>query len=880
MTIVSACTQDNDYQPTESPMGEVSISLSTEGYAPQSKSTIEVGVPQPEELTVEIFKITDLGKIRLYKDTYENTKDKSIKLNCADYKLVAFYGDSLATGEDKAYYEGMTTFSLVPENRQQDVQATAKVANVRVAVEYGDNLLYDYTEYYSVIRSVTPGGRKKSVEFYQDETGKKAFVPYGTLHYELYAKIDGQWKYFPAEPVQPEKGDDITFKVDTKKLDGQSGINVTVAQTENKEYSYDIPSTALPQDAPKINTEMPSEIQLVEGDPARSDLRMNLVAGGNIKECWLEIDSEYLAAEGVPEKIDLAAETIEPHIKAALERCGVKWMKSMAGNRFAYIDFSGITKFISENVCNPDNLFEAEFSVEIIDQRHNPGQSSHNGIYKSSKYSFVQGVPVPSVSVNGFENGSIKVLEGTGQTAQGIKASVTAKGRIGHCYLAIDSPYLLAQGIPARVDLSSIDAATAQKIKEVGVNWPSDIASKTYAEIDFSGLVAYMDKNMYSAAKGQAFAGFSLTVNNEVTLDPAANVAQTQVGNFEYDLPEATISTIQDYNVWAKKIYDFSVNLTKGNPQQVKLQYSTGNGLWTDITSNTTLDGSVLKCAKLKTSPATQYSIRAIYHNNPDLWIGFNQVTTESETQIPNSDFETWTMQKFSFRTYIVGKGTKYRDWYLPYSNAADAWWAVNSKRTMPSETNGETALEKVLTYKVFPTVSYSVNNVYQGAKSAQIMTIAIGKNSTGSSLAGGDSRVVAGELFIGTADDQGNHSTDGRSFHSRPSKLTFKYQYKSIDNEQFLAHVKISLGNKSLTKEFYGNHSDSWATATIDLNGAGDYEVAGTPKATGIYISFKSTSSDDPEYQLSKSEEVAGTTYKLHRGSVLRIDDLKLIYE
>ena len=552
----------------------------------------------------------------------------------------------------------------------------------------------------------------------------------------------------------------------------------------------------------------------------------------------------------------------------------------MAGRRFAYVDFTGVADFICSTQCDPDNLFRASFSVDLVDQRMNPGQSSHVGVASSITHTFVQGVPAPSITVNGFENGPISIMEGTGTTVDGLKAFVVAKGRIRNCYLDINSPYLAAQGIPSRVDLANVDATTAQKLKNFGIVWPSDMSSLTIAEIDFSGVSDYMESSMYSAAKGDAFATFALTAKNEVTLDESKNEGATSVGSFKYLLPSATVTTIQNHNVWAKKIYDFSVNLTAGNPNHLKLQYSTDNATWTDINANTVLNGTTLSCSKLQTEPNTLYNIRAIYHNNPDLCVDFTPVTTEAAAQIPNSDFETWTVQKFSYQAYVVGTGTKYRDWYLPYSDPSDSWWAVNSKRTMPTETNGETAFEAVLTYKVFPTVSYSLNNFYQGSKSAQIMTIAVGKNSTGGSLAGGDSRIVAGELFIGTADNAGNHSSEGRGFYSRPNKLTFKYQYKSIANEQFLVHVRLNIGDKSVIKEFHGKHSDTWATAVIDLNETGDYDIAGTPKATGIYISFKSTGSGSPEYQLKKSEEVAGTSYNLHRGSVLRIDNLQLIYE
>ena len=874
--VLAACTQDKMSEPSEEVTGEVFLILNTEGMAPQSKAVVEVGVPKPEDLTVEIFKNTDLERVRLYRDTYNKAAGKSIKLNCADYTMSAFYGDSLAVGENRAYYEGCADFSLTPQNRTAQVEITAKIANVRVSVEYGDNLLYDYPEFYAKVRSETAGGRMKSAEFYQDEYKKKTFVPYGTLYFELYAKVDGQWKYFPARPVEPKRGDDVVFKVDTERLYGSQGINVTISQLDKKDKSYEVPATMLPQDSPEVSSGSLYELtEMVQGDPAKTGLRMDLVVDGNIKECWLNVSSDYLAALGVPERVDLASDRLSSRVKTALESVGLKWMDSMYGRRFAYVDFSGITKFISETTCNPDNLFSADFSIDIIDQRHNPGETDHEGTFASKTYSFVQGVPAPSVSVSGFENGGIEILEGTGVTYDGLKAKVVAKGRIAHCYLYVNSPYLREMGVPTRVDLCEPDSQVETLLRELGVDWPSDMSQLTEAEIDFSGLAAYMDRSMYSASKGETFATFNLLVENKVCLDDTKLNVSAPVGSFKYTLPSATVSTIQDYNVWAKKIYDFNVNLTKGNPNHLKLQYSTDNATWTDITENTTLSGTVLSCSKLTTESNTLYNIRAIYHNNPDLWIGFNSVTTEAEAQIPNSDFEDWVIKQFSYVKKTVDTGTGYRDWYVPTEN----WWAVNSKRTMPSETNGN-FLEETQPYKVFPTVSYSVNNYCQGIKSAQIMTIGIGNTSTGVSLEGGDKRVVAGEMFIGTADDNGNHSSDGHAFGSRPSKISFKYQYKSISSENFKAFVRITLGDRVVTKEFIGEHSSSWSTAVIDLTEDASYDVKGTPKATDIYISFLSTTSSSPAHEKKCSEEVAGKSYNLHRGSVLRIDDLQLIYE
>ena len=866
--VVASCTQDNMSEPTAEMTGELILSLDTEGMITLSKASIEVGVPKPEDLTVEIFKKTDLENVRLYRDTYSKIKEKPVKLNCADYRMLAYYGDSLAVGEDLAYYECMADFSLTPQERSVNVSATAKVSNVRVAVEYGENLEHDYTEYYSVVRSVTPGGRRKTLEFYQDEVNKKAFVPYGTLYFELYAKVDGQWKYFPSKAVEPLRGDDITFKVDTKRLTGQQGITVTIAQLDKKEISYEVSADMLPQDAPEASAgNIPTETEMVEGDPAKTNLRMDFVVDGNIKECWLNVNSEYLAAMGVPERVDLASDNLSTRVKNALESVGLKWMNGMAGRRFAYLDFSGITRFMGETVCDPDNLFSADFSVEIIDQRNNPGQTSHVGTYKSKTYTFVQGVPAPTLSVNGFENGAIEILEGMGVTYDGLKAKVVAKGRIGHCYLYITSPYMVAAGVPSRVDLSTADETTVQKLRSFGISWPRDIALLTEAEIDFSGVTDYMDGAMYSATRGESFASFRLTVENEVYLTNAYKTASSDVGAFKYTLPAATVSTIQNHNVWAKKIYDFSVNLTTGNPKHLKLQYSTDNSTWVDINENTTLDGTVLSCSKLPTEPNTLYNIRAIYHDNPDLWIGFTPVTTEAAAQIPNSDFETWS--EFSHKYTPYASSSVYYIWHRPYGSDLNAKvWDINAKISMPNSDTGWTNPN----VKCFPCAGRSTDSM-QGNYSALIFVTNVNYNNTDAVASGPE---YVGELFIGSANDSGTPTYGKTVFTSRPSAFRMNYKYKPRGSENFCGEIKIYSGETVIAQAKFedGSASDSWAIRTLPLTYTDQ-----TLKATHASVSFKATTKATGVNANTKIEYNGGT-YTGHYGSQLRLDDLQFIYE
>ena len=115
---ISACSNnESNICQVEEPSADIMISLRTEEYglSPKTRSATEIVAPEIGSLKVEIFKMTETGQVRLYKDTYENTLGKRILLNCADYRLMASHGDSLAAGFDKPYFRGITDFTLAPQ---------------------------------------------------------------------------------------------------------------------------------------------------------------------------------------------------------------------------------------------------------------------------------------------------------------------------------------------------------------------------------------------------------------------------------------------------------------------------------------------------------------------------------------------------------------------------------------------------------------------------------------------------------------------------------------------------------------------------------------------------------------------------------------------
>ena len=899
--LAASCSQEmTDGQGVDAAKGEIEIQLSQD-TPPQAKSVSEFTVPDINTLKVEVFKKAEDGLVRLYRDTYANTLGKMIPLNCADYRLLASHGDSLAAGFDRAYFSGICDFELSPQE-SQIVETVVKVSNVKVSVKYGDNLIYDYPDFYSVIKSVTKGGTKRSLKFYNDET-RAGFVPLGMVNIELYAKIGGEWKYYSSEQVQAEPGDDLTFTIETVRLESQAQFNVTIQQPDRQPVNVGLVSGILPADSPEMEVNgFGGSLVVTEGDDAQDDLKLDLVADGEIKECWLNIDSDYLSALGLPSEIDLADTQLDPALKETLESFGLRWMTSMKGRKFAYVDFSGITRYLSSTQCDSDNLFEAAFSVRLVDGRHGMDGSTHNGLIQSESMTFLQGVPAPKISVKGFGQGPIKVMEAVETSTDDLKVDLQASGRIAKCVVSIQSPYLQELGVPESVDLASIDETTGQILRSVGLDWSEDLANSHSAVVDFNGVLDFMETSMYSASKGNNFAKFALSVENAVYRDGNIKDASAEVGQFTYIIPTGPSATgnYAEIDVRARRMNNYSTVLSEGNFNAWAMQCSPDNGnSWINMPAS--LNGSTLHCAQVTGLSSTEtagvtHSVRAIYNNNPDITYPLSSFTTEAAAQVPNSDFDSWTTSDFKYyvEKVIFSGGGNYttRDWYLPWTSDENKCWDVNSCKTMPTSTT-----PKNLDFKVFPAVSYSTDTHDSKGFCAQMVGVFVCNYAT-SSTYGNDSvggiggslitgisvaaYTAAGEIFIGTADNSGKHASEGYPFTSRPDKLKFEYKYAPVNNETYMVTIILTDDEENVIAEAEttsGPASSSWAEASLDLIYDQEFKDV---RPSNIYIAFRSASCADSEigYEKNQTVEMAGSNFKGHLGSVLKIDNVELIYQ
>lgn len=472
----------------------------------------------------------------------------------------------------------------------------------------------------------------------------------------------------------------------------------------------------------------------------------------------------------------------------------------------------------------------------------------------------------PMIFSQGFDGeNTIRYTEGKAEHLGEVWISAAAEGVISSATLSLDCDAL---GLPASVDLVNADASVIASLEEKGIWWKfnddktslaislTDAYNDHFAKIGYVGYDATAQKCLPVAQIGlsiEAASGHVKSAEDSFTVIAETNAA---TGAFSWN----------DYDVWAWKIVDPKLTLGEGSFNKTKIQYSLDGSSWNDLQTVTSANHSMGTIEGL--TPGTTYHLRAMY----DGWLEVAppvSFTTESAQQVGNAGFEEWTTETWAFeeQTGITSTTTVYQDWWRPYGSSGN-WWDVNSKKSMPSLITAWTSNE----IKCFPIAAYSTD-AHGGSKSAMIYTINVGNANTSYTAVGDD---YIGEVFIGTADDSGNHSSEGYAFASRPSAVSFYYKYSPRNNETFSVYacLKDSSGNVIAEAQNTGSSASGWTLFTLPL----DYSKTNV-KASSIYMIFKASTASNPDIKTGTTLNVAGNDVKAHFGSTLRIDDVKLVY-
>lgn len=406
------------------------------------------------------------------------------------------------------------------------------------------------------------------------------------------------------------------------------------------------------------------------------------------------------------------------------------------------------------------------------------------------------------------------------------------------------------------VDLVNPTQEQRSKLQAAGFPLPDTLYRSRKVSIDFSSivmLVRYMQDAATQSISLKVTDGLNKTAEGRWLLAPEPVVK--------------SISQIDEGNVWACRVYNVTMT-TNGNITQLyPVIQAEGSTEWVRPEFTETISGQTKTVTITGLNPGTKYSVRAAYVDNSNVTEEVCEFTTEAAQQVENAGFEEWKEWVY----YVNKEGLfwgddVYQTNYAPYKDEDSRWWDSNNSETTPEDRTNTGA-----SYKSFPMVSYV--DGHESDRAAQLMLIAISNSAT--SATAPTPTVGLGKIFTGVYG-----GTQGRPFQSRPDSLKFWYKYESVNSDNFKVYISMKNGDTVIGEgTFTSSESKTdWGECAVDITYSRTDLVADT-----IYIEFVSASDTEKwKYANNIGDIVYGgdKTADVHRGSILTIDDIELIYE
>ena len=469
----------------------------------------------------------------------------------------------------------------------------------------------------------------------------------------------------------------------------------------------------------------------------------------------------------------------------------------------------------------------------------------------------------PVLSLTGFdaESGQLSFVESNDPDEASVTLTWDPKASpVKSLKLKSESEYFKEHGLPAEVDFCSLTSTDRDLLLNAGLLFPEMSGEMTanMVKLEFDGLAPKLEYDDDEAANTHTFT-IEATDSKDNVVTKTVTIVPIQASK--------SLSEIQPGNVWARRAY-LTLN-TDGDPSKLTVQVKeNGTELWyTPEGTEYSVSGKTSSATVKGLKSNTAYAFRAVYN-------GFaaaesQDMTTEAEQQPENASFEEWSESTVKLFT----NGDKEQQTYYPWKTGGNQWWDTNNSLTAKSWGTVDPDLANWFskqTYKSFPMVSYVPG---RNGFAAQMMLIAVSSSATGSTAP--FPIIGLGKIFTGVYEGE-----QGRSFPSRPDILKFWYKYESVNSDNFTVYISMKNGDIVIGEgTFTSSESKTeWVECAVDITYNRTDLVADT-----IYIEFVSASDTEKwKYANNIGDIVYGgdKTADVHRGSILTIDDLELIYE
>ena len=692
------------------------------------------------------------------------------------------------------------------------------MGNAQVKVNYTD----EFKNYFSDYSAVIATSLGNEVEYVKDETRAAYFSP-GELIAKVKVKKSGQSTeaVYQAKVFTAESRHIYTLTLDVDA--GSATMTVSFSEdVAGEEVRFDVSDAALNAPAPYFKANGFTEsvpFQSIEGAEPKEQVTAYVNAVAGIQSCRLTTTSGFLSGKGWPDVVDLAAPGKYASILTEMEL----ETKGLEGNRdqMAQVNF---TKLIKNLPTGGNHIFKLE---------------------ATDVYGKVSDTPL--------------VLT---VTPQGCEFSVAAS--------TVEAPFY---GNTCQVNVSFKDG---------------DPANVHFQLAEGKQDLEFVRAEELSSKDGLKVYTVYLKAPETVKFINPFKVSASYLSYIKEtgELPVSMgILVDNPGDVWAKKAVFHVYNETA--LADIKLQRQQGD-VWTDVTTESS--GSYSLVAKGLDS-GTSLKLRAVkgeeYSNSVD-------ITTEEELQVPNSDFEQWSVQEVWYKTIFLSGGEHIYSYYPYTTSSEDRWWSTFNDMTTQQQsgvaswyycaypgtmpTNASEMHTATWHWNTYGGTSLSTG-AYQGNVAAEIATVGYGSNNWLNGSHETDNR-QAGYLYLGTFNRDTQEKNMTHTFTSRPDVVQFYYKFYSYNGETTKAYAKLYDANRNVIGE--GELKITQAVDTYTL-GVINISYPQKEKASYMELVFMSTDATSPgtkDIQGSKGALNAGYGDSRHVGSILTVDDVKLIYE
>lgn len=762
--------------------------------------------------------ISSLGEQVCGWSSYKDMCEEEMpELRVGTYQVKAWYGDVSKEGFELPYFEGNQEFSI-KKNETTPVEVTCYLGNAQVKVNYTD----EFKSYFSDYSAVIATSLGNEVEYVKDETRAAYFSP-GELIAKVKVKKSGQSTeaVYQAKVFTAESRHIYTLTLDVDA--GSATMTVSFSEdVAGEEVRFDVSDAALNSPAPYFKANGFTEsvpFQSIEGAEPKEQVTAYVNAVAGIQSCRLTTTSGFLSGKGWPDVVDLAA---PGKYASILTEMGLE-TKGLEGNRdqMAQVNF---TKLIKNLPTGGNHIFKLE-----------------------------------ATDVYGKVSDTLLVLT---VTPQGCEFSVAAS--------TVEAPFY---GNTCQVNVSFKDG---------------DPANVHFQLAEGKQDLEFVRAEELSSKDGLKVYTVYLKAPETVKFINPFKVSASYLSYIKEtgELPVSMgILVDNPGDVWAKKAVFHVYNETA--LADIKLQRQQGD-VWTDVTTESS--GSYSLVAKGLDS-GTSLKLRAVkgeeYSNSVD-------ITTEEELQVPNSDFEQWSVQEVWYKTIFLSGGEHIYSYYPYTTSSEDRWWSTFNDMTTQQQsgvaswyycaypgtmpTNASEMHTATWHWNTYGGTSLSTG-AYQGNVAAEIATVGYGSNNWLNGSHETDNR-QAGYLYLGTFNRDTQEKNMTHTFTSRPDVVQFYYKFYSYNGETTKAYAKLYDANRNVIGE--GELKITQAVDTYTL-GVINISYPQKEKASYMELVFMSTDATSPgtkDIQGSKGALNAGYGDSRHVGSILTVDDVKLIYE